>query len=630
MFKLLPAPTIVKAQEEATECLAKLSGVRLVSFDTETTGVSRTKDRAVILALSDGKSRWAIWDSAIPYFKDLLENPEVKLIAHNANFDAWMTLNVGIDLDKFANRTHYRLYDTMVMHALLRDCDPHDLKTLTKKYLGIDMVPFKKVFGSQMRKRSLHEILLDPANTDVVGNYASLDAYATYQLFIIFREMLHKETIDPPIMGMSNLLDYYYKTELPFTKVLWSMERTGILADQDYLLNQAPRLEAQMLGILKWFIRDTGDMTINLNSNPEMRNLFFGILGHTPLSHTEKGAPQLNKAALEKWAKNGCTRAKNLLEYRSLGKQLGTYITNLLDKINPINSRVHTTFKQTGARTGRLSSSEPNMQNQPAYIRSAFISGKHHRLLAYDYAQLEMRILAHFSKDKTLCTAIKEGYDVHSTTAAKMFKVPYEDIIEARRIDDEGGELTFCQKELLSYRKAAKAINFGLMYGQGSNKLAATLECTRDEAVDLIRQYFRTFPKVTGYFKKAIAKATGLGYTTTILGRRRQVDQLKSTIPSDVAQGERLVKNTPIQGTAADATKMAMIKIYEDPVITISGIKMLLQVHDEIVFQVPRELEKNEHVNTRIQQIMSDPFGFDLEVPLETSSKYGDNWMECK
>ena len=620
----------MRTPDEAKKCLQELSSVKVLAFDTETTGLSRTKDRAIILALSDGENRWCIWDQVIPYFKELLENPETKLVAHNANFDAWMLLNVGIHLDRFTERRHYRLYDTMVMHALLRDCDPHDLKSLTKEYLGIDMVPFRTTFGAQMRKRSLQEILLADENEDVVTNYASLDAYATYHLFMRLRKELHVAEVSPEIMGMRTLWDYYLCTELPFTKVLWELERNGILLDTECLLDQAPAMEKKQLSILKWFIREVGDVTINLNSGPAMRSLFFDQLGHEPMSYTDKGAPQLNQAALKVWEKAGCQYSKNLLLYRDLDKKLNTYISNLLEKVSSASGRIHTTFRQTGARTGRLSSSDPNLQNQPPYIRSAFVSGGPYRLLASDYAQLEMRILAHFSKDETLCTAIQEGHDVHSMTAAKMFKVEYEDIIEARRIDDEGEEITPYQKELLTHRKAAKAINFGLMYGQGSGKLAATLDCSRDEAVGLIRQYFRTFPKVTDYFKQAITKARELGYCTTILGRRRQADQLRSPYPSDVAQGERLVKNSPIQGTAADITKMAMIRLYEDPVITASGVKMLIQVHDEIVFQVPRELEGNEQVNNRIQQIMGHPFDFDLEVPLETSSKYGDNWLECK
>ena len=630
MVKGIPEPIKVRTPEEAVECLKVLVHKKIIAFDTETTGLSRTDDRAVILALSDGKSRWCVWDRVIPMFKDLLENPELKLIAHNANYDAWMMLNVGIDLNKYTIRDHYRLYDTVVMHALMRDCDPHDLKSLTKNYLGIDMVPFKAVFGSQMRKRALYEILLDNDNEDVVADYASLDAYATYKLFMLFRSELSRQKIEDSPCGFNTMWNYYIKTELPFTKVLWELERNGIFIDTRKLVEVAPKLEARMMKILKWFIRDTGNMTINLSSVHHLRKLFFDELGRQPRSLTEKGEPQLNQATLKHWSKQGCKRSKLLLEYRGLNKRVGTYISNLLRKVSNSSGKIHATFKQTGARTGRLSSSDPNLQNQPPYIRDVFIPASDTKLLASDYAQLEMRILAHFSRDETLCEAITSGKDVHSMTAAKMFRVDYGAIIKSRHMDDNDEDLTDEQKTLLKHRKAAKAINFGLMYGQGSGKLADTLGCDREEAKGLIRQYFKTFPKVTGYFKHAIEVAKGTGYCTTLLGRRRQVDQLFSMNDAEVSQGERLVKNSPIQGTAADITKMAMIKIYEDPVITASGIKMLIQVHDEIVFQVPKELEHNEQINKRIQRIMSHPFDFNLAVPLETSSKYGDNWLECK
>ena len=630
MTEEMPEPIKVRTPEEAIECLKVLVHKKVIAFDTETTGLSRTDDRAIILALSDGKSRWCVWDRVIPMFKDLLENPELKLIAHNANYDAWMMLNVGIDLNKYMIRDHYRLYDTMVMHALMRDCDPHDLKSLTKNYLDIDMIPFKAVFGSQMRKRALYEILLDNDNEDIVADYASLDAYATYKLFMLFRSELNRQKIEDSPCGFNTMWDYYIKTELPFTKVLWELERNGIFIDTGKLVEVAPKLEARMMKILKWFIRDTGDMTINLSSVHHLRKLFFDELGRQPKSLTEKGEPQLNQATLKYWAKRGCKRSKLLLEYRDLNKRVGTYISNLLRKVSNSSGKIHATFKQTGARIGRMSSSDPNLQNQPPYIRDVFVPAPDTKLLASDYAQLEMRILAHFSRDETLCEAITSGKDVHSMTAAKMFRVEYEDIIKARHMDDNDEDLTDEQKTLLKHRKAAKAINFGLMYGQGSGKLADTLGCDREEAKGLIRQYFKTFPKVTGYFKHAIEAARGTGYCTTLLGRRRQVDQLFSMNDTEVSQGERLVKNSPIQGTAADITKMAMIKLYEDPVITASGIKMLIQVHDEVVFQVPKELEYNEQINNRIQRIMSHPFEFDLAVPLETSSKYGDNWLECK
>tara|TARA_Y100000310_G_scaffold315809_2_gene366819 strand:- start:7838 stop:9730 length:1893 start_codon:yes stop_codon:yes gene_type:complete len=627
MFTLLPEAISIRTPEQAQAVIDEYANAKLVAFDTETTGLSRTRDCAVILAISDGKSRYAIYPEVIPYFKSFLENPETKLIAHNANFDQWMLLNVGIDLNRYSLRSHYRIYDTMVMHALVNDTLGHDLKSLAKSYVGIDMVPFKSVFGSQMRKRTLHDLLLDPENEEVVTNYASLDAYATYKLFAA----LHDELLQ---MSTGNelyptLWDYYFKTELPFTKILWEMERTGVRIDKDALLEQAPKIEAELLSIQKWFGRTMGKLYANLNSTKEMGVFFFQELGHKPVSHTEKGTPQLNAASLQKWERGGCKYAAKLLRYRDLDKKLSTYITNLLDRIHTDN-RIHATFNQTGARTGRLSSSEPNLQNQPPYIRSAYTCSNMTKLFAADYAQLEMRILAHFSGDPSLITAIKSGQDVHSSTASKMFKVSYDDIMAARKKDDGGEPLTDYDMRLLNNRKGAKAINFGLMYGQGSGRLSATLGCSIDEAKMLIRQYFNTFPNITKYFKNAIKEAAGLEYCTTILGRRRQVPGLNSNINVDRGNAERQVKNSPIQGTAADITRLAMIRLWEDPLIEASGAKMVIQVHDEIVFEVPEEFVTDKDFNDRVKELMMHPFDFDLAVPLETSSKYGANWLECK
>ena len=630
IFSLLPPAIAVKDVDHAEEIVGSLQDNKILAFDTETTGLSRSNDRAVIIAISDGDSRWAIWPEVFHVFRPLLENPEIKLVAHNANYDAWMLRNVGIDIYRHAKRTHYRLYDTMVMHALVDDQAKHDLKTLSKEYLGVEMIPFKQVFGSQMRKRSLHELLLDPDNEEVVCNYASLDAYATYHLCIaLMDELANAEISDTETGDYKTLWEYFYKTEVPFTRVLFEMELNGIEASKSELLEQAPEMEQRLLQIQKWFGRKTQKLFINLNSTAEMGQIFFGKLGKTPISRTGEGKPQLNKASLDRWARGGCEYSEKLLEYRDLDKKLGTYITNLMGHINR-DGRVHATFNQTGARTGRLSSSDPNMQNQPGYIRSIFKPASGYQLLAADYAQLEMRVLAHMSKDETLIDAINSGQDVHTATAAKMYKVPYESIMEARRKDDDGEQLLASDKELLNFRKGAKAINFGLMYGQGAGALSGTLRCSLDEARGLIRQYFQAFPRITTYFNKAIEQATSDGFSKTILGRRRQLPGIRSAIKSERAQAERRVKNSPIQGTAADITKLAMIRLYEDDFIHNLGVKLLLQIHDEVVMEVPNHVVPNDDFNKRVVDLMMHPFTFDLAVPLETSSKYGDNWLECK
>lgn len=635
-FKLLPTPIGITTLEEAEELAEYLADAPILAVDTETTGLSRPNDYALILAISDGVDRWAVWPAGLPAMKKLLENPELKLIMHNANFDQWMLKNVGIYTDRHTKRNHYRVYDTMVMHALVNDGAPHDLKSLSRDYLGIEMVSFMKVFAKELRrkvngvKNTLETVLLNPDNYDIVLNYAALDAFATFHLFLALRKALLEMSVTKWGAPYKTLWDYYLATELPFTKVLWHMELAGFLIDEVELESRRPELQAQIAKVERWFVRETGDIGINLKSNPQMARLFFEKLEYEPLTFTDSGAPQLNKATLSRWAKGGCTYAKQLLKHRDLVKKLRTYVDAILASICKRTGRLHASFNQTGARTGRLSSSNPNLQNQPFYIRSAYIARPGYRLRVADYSQLEMRILAHISGDETLINAINSGQDVHTATAAKMFKVSYDDIMEARRLDDEDQELTAVQQQLLKFRKAAKTINFGLMYGQGAGALAYSLDISLDEAKSFIQQYFATFPKVMKYFERAIASATAIGYTQTILGRRRQVGGLSSWVRGDRSSDARKVKNSPIQGAAADITKMAMILIWEDDVIADSGAILLAQVHDELVLEVPEDMEDNDLFNDRFHNLMTHPLPFDLDVPLDITDKYADTWAEAK
>lgn len=651
MFLTLPPAEKIVTAAEAKLAVAYLKPKKILAFDTETTGLSTTRDRAILLSLSDGKRRFAIWPSAIPYFTDILENPDTELIAHNAKFDMWMLLNVGIDVNRHSARKRYRVYDIMIMHTLLDDGCDHDLKYQTKTFLGIDHQAFKTTFNLKgNKKRPLEEVLLDPENEDKAANYSSLDAYVTYKIFFILRKYLKETEIEQG--GFTSMWEYYCKLELKFTRILWEMERSGIKVDQAKLLELAPPLEAKMLEIQKWFGRRLGRMWVNLNSMPQKQDIFFNVLKRKPVSFTEEGQPSIDEDALKHWyAQYKCEYSEKLLEYSDANKQLGTYVINLLTRIHT-DGRLHTNFKQAGARTGRLSSADPNLQNQAPFIRVAYVPEKGYKLFAVDYEQLEMRILAHMSRDPTLCDAILRGLDVHVQTAATMFKVSYDDIKKAKKrgdvVDAAIAEnekrakmkpplpplpyepLTKEEATLIKYRKAAKTINFGLMYGQGAGKLASELACSLDEAKAHIRKYFKTFPKVLEYFAKAIEEANKKGYCVTILGRRRQVPGLQSIYSSDIAEAERKVKNSPIQGTASDIAKCAMIKLYEDPLITASGTRMLLQVHDEVDSEVPEQFEKDEAFNKQFKHCMEHPLPFDLAVPLDVSDKYGANWLQTK
>lgn len=627
-FTLLPPPIVVKTYEEAGETIRTLSGPRLLALDTETTGLSRPNDVAVILALSNGVERWAVWPSAIPFFKKFLEDPDVKIIGHNVNFDQWMLLNTGIDLNRNSLRTHYRVMDTMVMHALIDDAAPHDLKSLAKQYLGIEMVAFSDVFGSQLRKRPLHEVLLEEENEDTVANYASLDAFVTYLLFQEFSSILASSSVTAAESPFSNMWEYYVQTEVPFTKILWDMERTGVALDLAKLAAKGPSLDEEITKAKKWFYRQLGTFDINLDSNPQLIDLFINKLGYEPPGLTPGGQPQISDAALKIWAKNGCKYAKNLRAYKKASKMLGTYVSGLLSQ--SVNGRIHASYHPTGARTGRLSSSDPNMQNQPPDVRDVFVGGDGNTLVAFDYEQLEMRILAHFANEADIIKMIKHGLDIHSATASQMYGVSYNELTRIKKKDNNEEVLTEEEKALLKLRKGAKTINFGLMYGQGAGALALALGITYDEAKEAIRTYFKTFPNIVKYFEKTIAEAKKAGYCSTILGRQRRVPGLRSVLSSEVAEAERKVKNSPIQGTASDITKLAMIKLYSSNYLYIAGVKMIAQVHDEILFQVPENLKNDAELIREIKRCMEHPFEFDLRVPLSTSYKFGDNWKEAK
>ena len=641
-FAVLPPTMLIKTRQEAEKALAQLrigkggKRSRVVAIDTETTGLSRQRDYALIMSLSTGPNRYAIWPEAFAYFTEYIEDPELQLLMWNANFDTWMLRNAGIDIYRNCDRTTYRVFDAMIMHALDYDDRPHTLKYAAKELLGIVMVDFKATFGAQMRTRKLHEIFLDPANEPVVANYAGLDAYSTFALAVALQKKLL--ATNTGVEEYPTLWDYFRHTEVPFTRVLFECESNGIGLDKHRLIAIAPELDRKMIAIMRWFVKKTKKVGINLNSNPQMIELFFGDLGYNPPSYTEKGAPQLPQKWLSRIASDGCVYADKLLAYRDLKKKQATYVRGLLKLEH--RGRIHTTYKQAGARTGRLSSAAPNLQNQPGYIRFAYIAGEEKVLIARDYSQLEMRILAHFSQEPNLIQAIRGGQDVHNSCAALMFKIPYDEIKAARDRDDEIDELKKAglpyeplsdrEKECLTARKAAKTVNFGLLYGMGPQKLSRDLRIKVEVAKDYIRTYFQQMPGVQDHLRRVISAAEESGVVTTILGRRRQIPGIWSHLRGDIAQAERRAKNTPIQGTAADVTKMAMIKTYEDDWLYRMGYRMLLQVHDEIVGEAPISAARNPRFVGRLQHHMEHSLPYDLLVPLDTTGKDAADWAGCK
>lgn len=621
-FTLLPPATGVFSAEHAREVATRLRACRVLAVDTETTGLSRPRDRAIIVAISDGRDRYAIWPDAIPVFQELLEDKSITLVMHNANYDCWMLRNIGIDVYRNCARREYRVHDSMVMHHLVNSEAAHSLKVLAKSYLKIEMESFQKTFD--MRSESETETaLMDPANREKAVAYASLDAYATLKLYY----KLKKELLAVP-SKFGTMWDYFLQHEAKLTKVLYYMERAGVRIDTGALSRLIPVFEQELVEIQAWFAKSTNQLLINLGSTAQMQNLFFNTLGRKPVSFTATGAPSLTASVLQGW-EDDCEYAEKLLRYREVDKQLGTYVLGILGLVTS-SGRIHASFNQNIARTGRLSSSDPNLQNQHPRIREAFVADDDCILRASDYGQLEMRILAHRSGERALVLPIREGRDLHSATASVMFNVTY-DVINAAKVRDDGGLPPLPgDSDLLKKRKAAKAINFGLLYGQGARKLAKTLGVHVDEAKGLIKNYFTALPKVNKHLAHEIATARENGFCTTILGRRRPLPGYLSLVPGDVAAAERKTKNTPIQGSAAEVVAAAMIKIFESTLLESAGIEQLIQVHDEILFSIPARYKDDLDLLREIDMCMEHPLPEDLIVPLGISTKYGNNWLACK
>jgi len=622
---LIPPPVTVRTEEQFGKAMEELRDVEWIAYDTETTGIQRPKDVARFLALSDGVKRYCIGPEFIqrPEIAELMEDPSKKLIAHVANFDAWMMRNVGTHVYKTAGRT----YDTAVMHLLHDDLSPHSLDFVAAQICNIYKYSFTTAFPEVKRGETPGEVLDRVWETDPerVSHYASLDAYATYKVFIRLRELLRAETTLP---GMT-LWDYYTTYEVPFTDVLLDMELTGVLIDKKNLLGLVPQLEQKQHDLSRWFTKEAG--TIIRPTGKKVTEFFYETLKLPPIKYSkETNKPSMDKETLKVWAAAGYEHAAKLLEWRQTEDMLSRYVGNLWDLVDHKTDRLHTTFNQHVVKTGRLSSASPNLQNQPKEFRSIFIPGPGKRFLVMDYGQVEWRIAAHLSGDVRMIADIRAGKDAHSSTAAIMFDVPYEEVMEAKKVDDDA-DLTPRQQELLKLRSFAKTLNFGILYGEGPHKLSQQLGITKDEAKGLLKKFRITYPQLHQYFRDTINLATAIGHCQTLLGRPRRLPNLRSTNRALAAGDQRKAKNSPIQGSASDLIKAAMLNLHKNSFFTSGQAKILLQVHDELVIQLDAHLEHDEQFNREVNWHMRHPLGVDtLVVNLTIDKSYADNWKEGK
>ncbi len=582
--------------------LNKLEQATLIAFDTETTSLNYMEATivGVSFALTPGSAAYIPLahdyegaplqlnrETVLTKLKPLLENPSIKKVGHHIKYDMEVLANHGIELRGIA-------YDTMLESYILDSNSPnHDMDSLALKYLGWRTIHFEDVAGKGAKQITFNHVPIPAAAT-----YAAEDADVTLQLH---------QTLWPRLIKESGLKSVFEEIEIPLIPVLARMERNGVLIDVIMLKNQNTELEKR-LNQLDQEITLLAGGTFNLNSPKQLQEILFSklnlpILQKTPTGQPSTADPVLQELALE------YPLPKLIIEYRSLSKLITTYIKRLPEQVNPQTHRVHTSYNQTGAATGRLSSSEPNLQNIPVRmpegrrIRQAFIAPKGYKIVSADYSQIELRIMAHISNDAGLLQAFSQNLDIHRATAAEVLGIPLENVTQ-----DE--------------RRSAKAINFGLIYGMSAFGLAKQLGVDRNAAQTYIDRYFARYLGVKTYMENTRAQAHQQGYVETLWGRRLYLPEINSSQILRMRAAERTAINAPLQGSAADIIKRAMIQLDHWLQTHSLDAKMIMQVHDELVFEVAEA-----EVAILIDQVRACMMNAaTLKVPLLVSVGVGDNW----
>lgn len=594
--------------------LKKLNDAKLFAFDTETTGVDAQQAQLVGVSFAVQANEAAYIplthsyigvpeqldrDTVLLALKPLLEDPQKLKVGQHAKFDMNILANCAIGGDPAQGITVRGIaFDTMLESYVLNStATRHDMDSLAKKYLEHDTVSFQEIAGKGAKQLTFDQIPLEQA-----GPYAAEDADVTLRLHLA----LHAQ-----LAALPSLANVLTDIEMPLVPVLARIERQGALVDAALLGVQSIELGNKMVELERQAYEIAGE-EFNLGSPKQLGAILYEKLGLPVLKKTGKGQASTAEEVLAKLAEDDFPLPKVLMQYRSMSKLKSTYTDRLPEQINPRTGRIHTSYHQAVAATGRLSSSDPNLQNIPVRtaegrrIRQAFVAPKGYKLLAADYSQIELRIMAHLSKDEGLLNAFRDNLDVHTATAAEVFKV-------------ELGEVTSDQ------RRSAKAINFGLIYGMGAQKLGKDIGVDTKTAKAYIDVYFARYPGVREYMERTRAQASDQGYVETLFGRRLYLPDIHSNKPQERAGAERTAINAPMQGTAADIIKKAMVKV--DNWLTESGLdaKVILQVHDELVVEVREDLV--DEVSEKIREHMSG--AAKLDVPLLVEVGVGDNWDEA-
>jgi DNA polymerase-1 len=596
--------TLVDTAEKFAAFVAELRGQKLISVDTETTSVNAMRAELVGLSFcwEVGRAFYLAVRAPLgsPHLDiqtvrrelgSILADESVRKIGQNIKYDLLVLRNA-----KMPVRGVY--FDTMVASYVL---DPerlsHSMDNMALDFLNYECIPIVSLLG-----KGKNQLTFDLVDLAAAAEYSAEDADITYQLYLCLKDRLEREP---------QLDKLFHEVEMPLVEVLAAMEYAGVSIDTALLRQMSGELDQALTHVAEQIYREVGTV-FNVDSPKQLAEVLFDKL--------KLQAPRLGKAArstdaevLEQLADQSVLPGM-VLEYRSLGKLKNTYVDTLGALIHPRTGRVHTSFNQTVTATGRLSSSNPNLQNIPIRtelgrkIRGAFVpQNKGDLILSADYSQIELRLLAHFSKDDALRAAFAADQDIHRFVASQIYGVP---------LDKVTGE----------QRSRCKTVNFGIIYGQGALGLARNIGMSTAEARQFIDQYFARYGSIRAFIDECIARAKRKGYAETILGRRRKITDIRSSNPGRRAQAERLAVNTVIQGSAADLIKIAMLRVHRRIETERLALRMLLQVHDELVFETPAD-EVAGHARWVAEEMVN---AIHFDVPLKVDTKYGPSWLSDK
>lgn len=604
-----PAPqqphgyVLVDTERKFDEFLARLTQQKAVALDTETTGLDPIKAALVGLSFSWqaghayylplraplGQATLKV-DTHLEKLRPVLQDERIAKYGHNIKYDLLVLKAAGIELAGVS-------FDTMVASYLLEaDRPSHSLKALGQELLGLEVTDISELIGSGKKQITFDQVPLEQAYP-----YASQDADMTWQL----QDLLSSQ------LAPAGVQELFYEVEMPLVQVLAQMEHHGITLDESKLRQMSRDLQKHSQQLIKQ-IHQQASGPFNIDSPQQLAEVLFNKLGLTPVRKTKTGL-STDMAVLETLSSSHPLPGL-VLQYRRIAKLKNTYLDVLPTMVSTKTHRLHASFNQTMTATGRLSSSSPNLQNIPIrdelgrQIRDAFVPGEPENiLLTADYSQIELRVLAHFSRDEELCQAFARQEDIHRFVASQVFGVDSQSVSQDQR-------------------RAAKTVNFGIIYGQTPFGLSKSLGISRSEAQAFIEQYHRRYPGIKQFLQQCVDQASGSGFVQTILGRRRRIRNIDSSNRTQREFARRTAINTVVQGSAADLIKVAMVRVHEHIRDNCPQVKMLLQIHDELVFELP-EAQAAEHAQW-IRQIMSQ--AIPLSVPVIVDIAWGKSWLQGK